>query len=116
MTATDDVSIKQTVSKNGVNLVPGFTDLDLTSHTVSNFREVTVAADASDVTVPITTRGTIRSMIIVSDDTEVTVKVNGSAARKVSPMLRYDGNVTTLTHSNSDADNAKSYKVVLATA
>lgn len=118
MTTLDTLKLKTKIYDAGRLVNPSTVDLSLSSSTITSPRGISVAASASNVTIPITTRGTIRTIILWTDKgvSTVSVKINGSAARAVNNILRYDGNPTTLTVSNSDTVNAATLNVGIITA
>lgn len=100
------------IFSNGRELFPLPGKFTFADHFATAGNKLTVNAGATDVTVPITGSGTIAAVVLWDDvgvtGNSLTVKVNGSSDElSVKPFLVLSEDITSLTVSNSDADNGK---------
>jgi len=104
-----DIKIRTNIYQDGKVIRPTPLVNSKNDRFLANAREIDVAGGATGTTINVADRGTIETMILWTDKatTTLTVKINGGSARKVAPILRFDGALTSLTVTNSDANNAK---------
>lgn len=84
------------------------------SQGVISVLQVTAEFGDTDIAINnISNRGDIKELFIWTDieQTDITIKVNGSAARKVQPVFQIGGPITNLTYSNASADTNYSLNI-----
>lgn len=100
-----------TVNKASLETKVYYKGQEVTPSAINNVSQglisvLTVPCEAGDSDVAInniSNRGDIKELFIWVDgeQTDVTVKINGSAARKVQPILKVGGAITSITYSNA---------------
>lgn len=111
MAATGDIESIIELYGNGLEVEPALIEQTFTTAVTTSMNNIDVAASASDATVPIGNKGTIKELRITTDYTStdyITCKINGqSTSWTVNPIQVFTENVTSLTVSNADTASAK---------
>ena len=110
----DLVKIKTKIYEDGALAVPNLPIISKTQAIVASTKTITATANTTDVSIPIANKGTILALFIWTDETttDLTVKINGSAALNASDIA-FTGPVTTLTISNANTDDDLSINLLV---
>lgn len=103
---------------DGVEISPGVSDTQYLDSITTSLNDVTIQAGATDQVVPVGGKGTIKLLRIITNyDTssaKLSCKINGqSTSWPINPVQEFSENITSLTISNSDSDNAKTIDLEL---
>ena len=118
MTLQDSI-FNLVLTNDGKAIEPSVVRDTYTANLVQDASKITVVASASDATINVADRGTYDLMVVGTDEgtTELSLKVNGGSAGSgyditLKRMVIFTDDVTTLTVSNSDSDNAKNLYIM----
>jgi hypothetical protein len=115
--ALKDVRVNHFLTENGRAIARPIAQKKYATHGVQPVTEITITAGATNQVINVVDRGTIKYIALRSSDTtSLTCVWNGGDTRAIKDVLVLTDNITSLTVSNSDADNSKTLEMIIVYA
>lgn len=118
--AFQDITDSLELLQDGQEISPKIPDIVFADSTTTFLNDITINAGATDQSIPIGSKGTIKQLRVFSDYSSsptLTCKISGQSTEwTINPVQEFTEDVTALTVSNSDTDNSYTINVEIKSA